>query len=121
MPQELDALRRCALEEGKRKLEELKERVRKNYKRLVFELHPDRTGNDPVKTERFVLFGRIKDEFEKLQLQPRPVTQIRPPPNVTVVRVVTWTRASHAYNTSNTSTTTESVGVPFRVSTMRPT
>jgi hypothetical protein len=32
-------------------------KAKKNYKRLVFELHPDRTGNDPTKTELFKLLG----------------------------------------------------------------
>jgi hypothetical protein len=126
-PADLEALRRIPLEEARRCLDVLKERVRKNYKQLAFELHPDRTGNDPTKTERFMLLGSVKDEFEKLQLQQQQpqlrqqiVMRVVPPmPQVRVMRVVTWSSAGSAH--INATTGTVSIGVPFRVATMKPT
>lgn len=53
-------------------LDALKERVRKSFKKLVFELHPDRTGNDPVKTELFKTVTRIREDVEKLRINPPP-------------------------------------------------
>lgn len=41
-------------------MKELKEQARKDFKRLVFDLHPDRTGGDPVKTEQF---RRLNEQF----------------------------------------------------------
>lgn len=128
-PADLDALRRCPIEAGRQRLEELKELVRKNFKKLALQLHPDVTGGDPVKTERFKLVNTVKDDFEKLRLEIRPQQQRfpvpRPVPNMRVVRVVTWTAASAAYTTASASTTTTTTstgfGIPFRVAVMRPT
>jgi DnaJ domain len=128
-PEEMVRLQQVPLETARALLEELKERVRKNYKQLAFELHPDRTGNDPVKTERFKLIGTVKDEFEKLQVQARqqpqfiPRPPMQPQPQMRVMRVVTWTSAGTAYtSTASTGTTTHiHIGVPFRVATMKPT
>lgn len=58
-------------------LEALKDKVRKSFKKLAFELHPDRTGNDPEKTELFKVVARIRDDVEKLTLQE---AQLLPPP-----------------------------------------
>jgi hypothetical protein len=112
---ELAALQKCSLAEGQRKLDELKERVRKNFKRLAFELHPDRTGNDPAKTERFKAICEVRDGFERLGLAPRPA----PVPPVMHVTRVSWVRAGTAYNRAATSTTT-GTGVPWRITVMRP-
>lgn len=123
-PAEMDALRRSPIEEGKRKLEELKERVHKNYKRLAFELHPDRTGNDPEKTERFKLVGAIREDFSKLQLQAQPRMMpmpMRVPVGVVIhvsSPVVSWQARSTA---STTGTANVSVNAPFIYATMRPT
>jgi hypothetical protein len=129
-PIELEALRGCTLEEGQRKLIELKERVRRNYKHLAFELHPDRTDSDPEKTEKFKLLGTIRDEFEKLQLQamPQPVPVRRPMPNqgcvpmqtfrVQTFRVQSW--AAHSIATTASGTTTTVVINPSAFVNMRP-
>ena len=125
-PVELEALRQCSLEEGRRKLDELKERVRKNYKRLAFELHPDRTGNDSEKTEKFKLLGAIRDDFEKLQLnaQPRPMSiPVGVPMSVRIVpqsfRVVSWAAHSTAAARATGTTTTVIIN-PFGFVNMRP-
>jgi hypothetical protein len=122
-PAEMEAIRRCPLEEGKRRLDELKERVHKNYKRLAFELHPDRTGNDPEKTERFKLVGAIREDFDKLQLRAPPQFMpmpMRVPVGVVMhvpVQVVSWhARSTVTFN--QTSTTV--INSPFVVANMRP-
>jgi hypothetical protein len=123
---DIHALRTLPFEVAVKRLEELKERVRKNFKALALALHPDRTGGDPVKTERFKVISSIKDEFEKLQLQPpRPVQQapvmvvpVMPVP-MRVVTVVSWTRAGSPYTSTQTSTTVN--GILFNIATMRPT
>jgi hypothetical protein len=128
MPNELGSLQGLPLAEGQRRLDEIKERVHKNYKRLAFELHPDRTGNDPAKTEHFKLVGAVKDDFDKLKLEPRQVNMQPPPPplnmqRVRVVRVVSWAsaRTGGPVTTGTTSGTTVQINIPFRVATMRPT
>ena len=128
MPNELQSIQGLPLLEGQRRLEEIKERVHKNYKRLAFELHPDRTGNDPAKTEHFKLVGAVKDDFDKLKLEARQVHHQPPPPpmnmqQVRVVRVVSWAsaRPGGPATTATTSGTTVHINVPFRVATMRPT
>ena len=58
----------------------LKERAHKNWKRLAFELHPDRTKNDPQKTELFQRLLQAKTKFEQLSVPHQP-----PPPSPRVV------------------------------------
>lgn len=93
-PQAMRAVQ-CApsFEEGKRRLEELKGLVRKTYKRLAFELHPDRNNGDAVKAEKLKVVSRLKDEFMKLELRPP-----RPPPQ----------RIQYVW--SNSTSTTTSTG-----------
>jgi hypothetical protein len=117
-PADLEALRRCPLAEGQRKLAELKERVHKNYKRAAFELHPDRTGNDPEKTERFKLLVTVRDDFEKFQLVP-PQPRFVPMPVQQTVRVVSWVSASAAFRNAPTATTV-TINVPFVFAYMYP-
>jgi len=35
-------------------------------------LHPDQTGGDPVKTERFKLLSRVREDLEKIEISPPP-------------------------------------------------
>lgn len=132
LPADMDALRRMpSAETAQAKLDELKERVRKNFKVLAFELHPDRTGNDLEKTERFKLYATVKDEFEKIQIEIRPprmqpqVMIRRPPPQqVRVTRVVMWSAVGPPGATATGATNTGQTvvfNVPFRVATMKPT
>lgn len=82
-PSDLQAIERMPFEQGTKVLADLKERVRKGYKRLAFELHPDRTGNDPEKTERFKLLAQVRDRIEQITIQPRQA-----PPQIQVQQVV---------------------------------
>ena len=127
LPGDLDAIRRVPYQDGMRMLEELKARVHKAYKRLVFELHPDRTGNDPVKTERFKLVGRICEDINKLRLEPPRPQPARMPVvrQVVVVYRGPFVSATTAGNwgtpTSATTTSTAYGTYATYVSTMRPT
>jgi hypothetical protein len=134
-PSDLQAIERMPFEQGTKVLADLKERVRKGYKRLAFELHPDRTGNDPEKTERFKLLAQIRDRIEKItiqQRQPPPQIQIRPPQpgqQVIFMRVPMGVIFRHPAVTMNvqgkagnqTSTTHFGPGGPAFVAKMRPT
>jgi hypothetical protein len=87
-------------EVGQQMLVVLKDRVKKQFRKVALELHPDRTNNDPVKTDEFKLVAAVVDDIEKLNLS-RP-----PPPHPVAVRVVFRTVRYH----SATSTTTTSFG-----------
>lgn len=65
-------------EEGVKRLDDLKARAKKAFKKAALDLHPDRTNNDPAKTEDFKLVSSAVDEIDKLVLhkpQPRPQVQ----------------------------------------------
>lgn len=53
-------------------LNDLKARVRSNWKKLAFELHPDRTGNNSEKTAEFQALTRLRDDFERLTVSATP-------------------------------------------------
>lgn len=77
-PQEVARLPSVPHEIGVRLLADLKERVRRNWRKLAFELHPDRTSNDPEKTATFRALLALKDKFEQLTLP--EVRPVRPAP-----------------------------------------
>jgi hypothetical protein len=60
------------LEEGNRVFDGLKQEAKKLFKKLALELHPDRTQNDPEKTERFKVLVQVMEAIEQLRLQPKP-------------------------------------------------
>jgi hypothetical protein len=97
-----------SFEEAKRLLEVLKDKVKAGFKKLAFELHPDRTGNDPVKTAKFKLAANVKNDIEKLTVgqQPRPM----PVPFVQPIQVVVVTQ----YYSASGTVTTATGGSPFR-------
>lgn len=55
-----------------RALDAFKARVRRAYRKLVLELHPDRTGNDPEKAKLFQLATAVVKEIETMTPCPRP-------------------------------------------------
>lgn len=96
-PADLDVVRRTPYPQSKEVLEGLKARVRSGYKRLAFELHPDRTGNDAEKTEEFKLLTRVREDFERLE--------VRPPPPVMIMPVfVPWRGFTQTTNTTSAAT-----------------
>lgn len=48
----------------------LKADIRKRFKRAALALHPDRTGDDPDKTEQFKTLASFVAQVEKLQVRP---------------------------------------------------
>jgi len=69
-PDDFTTLQRTPLAQAQQMLVEMKERVKKNYKRLCVELHPDRTNNDLTKTEWMKVINYEYTEFQKLEVQP---------------------------------------------------
>lgn len=128
VPEDIEAVRRePTFEAAQAKLAELQECVRKNFRQLAFELHPDRTGGDPEKTARFKALVQARDEIEKLRLRrPAPVQQhrvvmmwINPVP----MRQTTATPSavySNGYASVGTSTATGSTVSPWQVAFIRP-
>jgi len=126
VPQDLNAIRSApSFAEAQARLQALKERVNRNFRKLAFELHPDRTGNDPARTERFKALVQVKEDLDKLKLQHMP----RPQPMVMHVMwrnpVATTSSASTsaytAYYQGTTNTSTPTGGPsPLRVVFMRP-
>lgn len=76
-PADLESLRRLPHEEAVKELAALKDKVRRQWKRAAFELHPDRTGGDPEKTALFQALSSAKEVFENFQI-PEPTFYIKP-------------------------------------------
>lgn len=91
------------LEAGQQMLAALKERMKKQFRKVALELHPDRTNNDPVKTDEFKLVAAVVDDIEKLGLH-------RPPPRPMPVRIVLRTVRYHSGTGSTGTTFTTSFG-----------
>jgi hypothetical protein len=90
-----------------RRLVALQKKAKTLYKECALELHPDRTGDDPVKTELFKLVASVWETVSKMEIVPRP----RPPAQ----RSVTITRHggmsfSHGTGTSTSTNTTTGWG-----------
>jgi len=91
----IEVRRATTVESRKCLLDALKTKAKKGYTRLAFELHPDRTGNDPEKTALFRTLVEVKADIDALDPDrfpaPEPskppvvviVTQVRPPVRVT--------------------------------------
>jgi hypothetical protein len=129
VPEDLDAVRRApTFEAAQAKLAELQERVRKNFKRLAFELHPDRTGGDPEKTDRFKALARAREEIERLRLQhPLPVQQrvvmmwVNPMPMHQATGTSSAVYANGYAATGNSTTATgATTASPWHVAFIRP-
>jgi hypothetical protein len=123
---DLEAVQRAPYPQSERMLRGLKDRVKKNWRQLAFMLHPDRTQNDPVKTERLKQLTEVKEEFDRVQVVPR-----MPIPPVVVRRTIHWTNPMHSVgvpfsttiNGCHSTTTSSTTGVHFNqvyVVTMRP-
>ncbi len=70
MPTDLQVIQQTPYVQAVGMFDELKKKVKKAYRRLVVELHPDRTGNDPEKEQKFKVIKYAYEEFNKLQLHP---------------------------------------------------
>lgn len=93
-----------SFEAGVQMLEQLKERAKKQFRRVALELHPDKTNNDPAKTDDFKLVAAVVDDIEKLKFGRAPP----PPPRPMSVRIVFVRGGGFGY--SSTASTTTSYG-----------
>lgn len=118
LPADFRVIEQMPFEQGLVALEALKDRVRANWKKLAFALHPDRTGNDPAKTEQFKQLSALRDKLEKVGLRRAPP----PPPPMPVRHVYFHPFVTLNVNTSATTAATTSYGPggPWFVATMRP-
>jgi hypothetical protein len=124
-PADIRAIEQMPFEQGEKALEALKERVRKNFRQLAFELHPDRTGNDAAKTERFKALAQVRERLDKMTLRRAPVV---PPPQVVFIHVqqVVFRHPFTTMNVTNTAATSTGgtnygPGGPFYAARMKPT
>lgn len=123
-PMDIERIRQTPFPQSVAILDELKARVKTNWKRLAFELHPDRTGNDPVKTEEFKGLTLVRDDFEKLRVEPRPQPMPQPIRGVVMVPFirVPGQQGPPSYAARPTTTASNTtVNAWHFVVTMRPT
>jgi hypothetical protein len=99
-PHEFQVLARMPYAAACEQLQALKARMKKAYRKLVFELHPDRTGNDPVKTALLTTLSTVVRDIEGLAIPKPPPPQPRP---VMVAVRGTWV-GRHVTTQTQTST-----------------
>ena len=116
-----DLSKLSSFREAEALLLKLKAKAKKNYKRLAFELHPDRNGGDPEKTALYVLLTKVQQEFSKKEARP-PVydthsvplrSSVKPPMQVNHMR-----RAAKARSGLSNASSRE---IAARLARMRPT
>jgi hypothetical protein len=115
----IGAVRRAPLPQAQALLAQVKENARRHYRRHVFELHPDRTGNDPEKTERLHVLTRVLEDLAKLTVQPpRPVIHAQ----VVQVQPVSWIRIRYTGGSPQSSSRSApaSAEAARRIVNMRP-
>lgn len=57
---------------SERALDAIKARLKKSYKALALECHPDRTNGDPDKAALFQLATHVVKEIEAMEAHPNP-------------------------------------------------
>ena len=113
-PGELNGLTQVPLAQGQARLKEIQERTKTRYKKLVFELHPDRTGGDPEKTELFKAVTELHQQVQALELKVRPA-----PTSVRVVHYPAPFPYGSSVRVTTSSTTTSTHYVAARVAFIR--
>lgn len=111
---DFDTIRRLPHTKVQEFLQELKTKARKNYKKMAFELHPDRTQGDKAKTEQFNLLGQVLEKIEELTVHPPVAPQI-----VQFIPIVTWQQQRFNPNRPINTTTYTKTQV-FRIVNMKP-
>ena len=94
-----------SLDECQQRFTTLKERVRKRFRQLATQLHPDKTNNDPVKTEDFKLVAAAVDELDKLRVGRIPAPRPQPQYQQVTIRV-SFVRREAGFSSTSTTTTT---------------
>lgn len=91
-------------------LDDFKAKVNKVWRKVALELHPDRTGNDPEKTEKFKRYAQAMETIKALDLPsippPRPniATGIRL--NMGPIVIIVGPGGNFSVNTRTTTATT---------------
>lgn len=67
----------ASLEQATSQLDDLKKRLKREFRRKALELHPDRTGGDPDKANDFVLIQKVLEAAEQFQVTRRPRPTVR--------------------------------------------
>lgn len=100
--QDLENLRRIPFPHAVEGLKRIQEETKPRYKKLAFELHPDRTGGDEAKTRLFSEVTVANKWLQELKVQPP-----QPQPQMVVVRhYPARTPFGGTVNVWNTSTST---------------
>ena len=71
------------MKEASQRLQALKDQAKKAYRAKALELHPDKNGGDPKKTEKFKLISDFMRQLDGLRCVSRP----KPQPKRIVVRL----------------------------------
>jgi hypothetical protein len=71
-PRDITALQTMPFQAAVARLTELKAIAKKNFRNKALELHPDLTGNDPVKAQRFVFLKKVFEDLNGIALDRRP-------------------------------------------------
>jgi hypothetical protein len=104
-------------EQAHERLAELKERGRTLYRKAAFELHPDRTGGDPEKTELFKLLSVAAKALDEIVLR---VHKPSPQPIVRQIIIQHHPFGFYGGGTSTTTTTANYATNVYRVVGMTP-
>lgn len=78
--QELAEIGRAPFRDGEERLKKLQARVRKTFKQLAREYHPDQNAGDPEKTRIFSLLVRATKELYERQARAEPPGMEPPEP-----------------------------------------
>lgn len=94
------------IEEAQTALDALRARLKRRYRELALEWHPDRTGGDKEKAARFVAVAAVWADIERLKLTRRPQPVLLIMPTAAVVGFSNGVRISVFYNSTSTSSST---------------
>ena len=101
--QDIERLRAIPFPQAVEGLKRIQEGTKSRYRKLAFELHPDRTGGDEAKTLLFSEVTAANRWLQNLQVQP-------PPQPVMRVQMVHYPAARPFGGTVTSWTTTSSMG-----------
>lgn len=101
-PQSLEDLRRVPFPQAAEALKRIQDDAKPRYKKLAFELHPDRTGGNEAKTRMFSEVTAANKWLQELRIQPPA------PQPVMWVQMVHYPAARPFGGSVTTTTTTAS-------------
>jgi hypothetical protein len=69
-PEDFAAVHLAGPVAGPAMVDSIKRQAKRAYRKLALELHPDRTGGDPAKTELFKALTEVMSEIDELRYIP---------------------------------------------------